>query len=227
MLTIKVGLLKAAMLLVPALVVVVVVLQLYSNPLKVTGQSVVVRENSKPAPEKKPAGTCYQKTECPDDQISFYIQTGAANVVGPLICIHNNLIVGTILNNAGPGINIVTLNGRTGEVLKIGNFNMYGGEVGPLIEFLKNIEEGSIVLFASFDEPATKLNEEARKLIAELGSSMVQTLGFRDSWAFVGGKGTTGKSTLEKYLKNEKATNKYDSWPELVHLEGCLPRFLA
>ncbi|KAM6937101.1 protein FAM3C [Xenentodon cancila] len=131
-----------------------------------------------------------------------------------------------ILNNAGSGINIVTLNGKTGEVLNTANFNMYSGKVEPLIEYLKNIKEGSFVLFASFDEPATNLNEEARKLIAELGSAMIKTLGFRDSWAFVGGKGATVGSSLEKYTKNEQENNKYENWPELVQLEGCLPKIL-
>eukprot|EP00064_Thunnus_orientalis_P019653 superscaffoldBa00005014_g19779 len=71
-----------------------------------------------------------------------------------------------------------------------------------------------------------ELNEDARKLIAELGSSAVQSLGFRDNWVFVGGKGAAVKSNFEKHLKNDKVKNKYESWPELIQLQGCIPRYL-
>lgn len=43
-----------------------------------------------------------------------------------------------------------------------------------------------------------RLNDEARKLIAELGSSAVGNLGFRDNWIFVGGKGIKTKSPFEQ-----------------------------
>lgn len=43
-----------------------------------------------------------------------------------------------------------------------------------------------------------RLNDEAKKLISELGSTKVQSLGYRDSWVFVGGKGATVKTNFEK-----------------------------
>lgn len=42
------------------------------------------------------------------------------------------------------------------------------------------------------------LNDEAKQLMADLGSSAVHSLGFRDNWLFVGGKGATVKSDFEK-----------------------------
>uniref|UniRef100_A0A8C6PLE2 ILEI/PANDER domain-containing protein n=1 Tax=Nothobranchius furzeri TaxID=105023 RepID=A0A8C6PLE2_NOTFU len=195
------GFLQAAL----VLILLVVVLSHMIGPRALSGFSV--------------DGTCLMKKSCPYDHYSFFLQSGAANVVPPKICINNNLIVGSVLNNAGVGINIVTLNGKTGEVLNTDHFDMYGGDVETLIKFLKSIETGSVVLMASYDEPATKLNDEARKLIADLGSSAIQTLGFRDTWVFVGGKGTSVKSSMEKHVKNDQASNKYDQWPELVQLE--------
>jgi hypothetical protein len=43
-----------------------------------------------------------------------------------------------------------------------------------------------------------RLNEEARKLISELGSSVVNSLKFRDNWIFVGGKGIKTKTPFEQ-----------------------------
>ncbi|KAM4733437.1 protein FAM3C-like [Anableps anableps] len=171
-------------------------------------------------------GPCSKEKACPANHFSFYIQSGAANVVPPKICVNSDLVLGTVMNNAGIGINIVVINGKTGAVLKTDHFNMYSGKVEPLIDFLKNIETGSVVLMAVFDEGSTQLNEEARKLISDMGSSSIQSLGYRDNWVFVGGKGTMEKSNFEKYMKSNGSSNKYENWPEMVELEGCVPKYL-
>uniref|UniRef100_A0A668A3U1 Zgc:101783 n=1 Tax=Myripristis murdjan TaxID=586833 RepID=A0A668A3U1_9TELE len=117
----------------------------------------------------------------------------------------------------------LSLTGKTGEVVKTGNFNMYNGDVEELIDFLLSIEQGSAVLMASFDDPATKLNHEARELIGALGSSASRSLAFRDNWVFVGGKGI--KTSFEKHLKYNKLNDKYDGWPAMIELEGCIPKY--
>uniref|UniRef100_A0A8D3BKT9 ILEI/PANDER domain-containing protein n=1 Tax=Scophthalmus maximus TaxID=52904 RepID=A0A8D3BKT9_SCOMX len=162
------------------------------------------------------ARLCPNGMACPDNHFSFSIQSGAANVVAPKICLQNKMFIRQF----------VSLTGKTGELIKTGNFDMYAGDVNPLIELLKSIETGSVVMMASYDEPASKLTDEARKLIAELGSSKVQALGFRDNWVFVGGKGAAMDSGFEKVTKNDRASNKYEDWPEILELKGCIPRFM-
>ncbi|XP_067349465.1 protein FAM3C-like isoform X3 [Channa argus] len=204
--------LQCMLVLVPVVIVTTVILQKYSNSF--TGDWLVLSKSYYASSQmsktsfKQSASSCKAQSVCAEDHISFFIQSGAANIVAPKICIQNNLVLGTVLNNAGYGINIVIVN-----------------EVEPLIEFLKSIETGSVALMASFDEPSSKLNDDARKLIADLGSSAVKSLGFRDNWVFVGGKGA-GKSNFEKYMKNDNAVNKYENWPELIELQGCIPRYL-
>lgn len=116
-------------------------------------------------------------------------------------------------------------------------------DVAPLIKFLKEIEEGTIVMMAAFDDPATKyfyscallpisefssfthasfslplfrrLNDEARQLISDLGSSAISTLGFRDSWIFVGGKGIKTKTPFEQVTQARLAHNKEHQSPSL------------
>uniref|UniRef100_H3ADF5 FAM3 metabolism regulating signaling molecule C n=2 Tax=Latimeria chalumnae TaxID=7897 RepID=H3ADF5_LATCH len=131
-----------------------------------------------------------------------------------------------VKNNVGRGINIAMINGKTGEVVDIKAFDMWAGDVNPFIEYLKKIEEGTVVFMATYDDGSSKLNPEARKLISELGSTQITNLNFRDNWIFVGGKGIKTKSPFEQHIKNSKETNKYEGWPEVLEMEGCIPQKL-
>lgn len=54
-----------------------------------------------------------------------------------------------------------------------------------------------------------RLNEEARNMIADMGSTAVNGLGFRDNWVFVGGKGIKTKSPFEQVRgSRQKALKK-------------------
>nr|KAF6474107.1 FAM3 metabolism regulating signaling molecule D [Rousettus aegyptiacus] len=134
------------------------------------------------------------------------------------------MIMSSVKNNVGRGLNIALVNGSTGMVLKKEYFDMYSGDPTSLVKFLKAILEDELVLVASYDDPGTKMNDEIRKLFSNLGSSYANQLGFRDSWVFLGARGIKSKSPFEQYLKNNPNTNKYEGWPELLELEGCVPR---
>ncbi|XP_007567523.1 protein FAM3C-like [Poecilia formosa] len=217
--------LQALLFFILLLFIVVIFLKLYNDPITdITKNALLTGRISRM--DANAEGPCFRKNVCPANHIGFFVQSGAANVVPPKICVNNNLALGTVMNNAGSGINIVVVNGKSGEVVKTDHFNMYSGSVEPLIEFLKGVETGSVVLMAVYDEGSTKLNEEARTLISDLGSSTIHSLGYRDNWVFVGGKGTTGKSNFEKHMKSDDSKNKYDNWPEMVEVEGCVPKYV-
>ncbi|XP_028744389.1 protein FAM3A isoform X5 [Peromyscus maniculatus bairdii] len=139
--------------------------------------------------------------------------------------------------------------GVSGELLEARAFDMWAGEeyclvgkgcsvepeapcsvgssppdVNDLLKFIRPLHEGTLVFVASYDDPATKMNEETRKLFSELGSRNAKELAFRDSWVFVGAKGVQNKSPFEQHVKNSKHTNKYEGWPEALEMEGCIPR---
>ncbi|CAL8386089.1 unnamed protein product [Gadus morhua 'NCC'] len=167
---------------------------------------------------------CGLSKACPAGHFSFKIASGAASVVGPKICLEDHILMSGVKNNVGRGINIVLVNGETGALIKTDFYDMWAGDVAPFIKFLKEIPDGTVVMMATFDDPATKLNEEARKLISELGSSVVNSLKFRDNWIFVGGKGIKTKTPFEQHIKNSADTNKYEGWPEVLEMEGCIPQ---
>ncbi|XP_068132504.1 protein FAM3C [Hyperolius riggenbachi] len=173
---------------------------------------------------KAPRYRCGISKICPEKHFAFKIASGAANVVGPKICVDDNVLMSGVKNNVGRGINTALVNGKTGELIDTKFYDLWGGDVAPFIEFLKKIPDGTICLMASFDDAATKLNDEARKQISDLGSTAINSLAFRDNWVFVGGKGIKTKSPFEQHIKNNKDTNKYEGWPEVVEMEGCIPQ---
>ncbi|XP_010226053.1 PREDICTED: protein FAM3D isoform X1 [Tinamus guttatus] len=171
-----------------------------------------------------PRHECGNRKSCPSDHFAFRLISGAANLVGPSICFNDQILMSNVKNNIGRGLNIALVNGSTGQLLKTGTFDMYSGDIKLLETFLTEIKTGTIVLTATFDDPATKMTDTVRTLFTELGSSFVGNLGFRDNWVFLGAKGLSAKSPFEEHIKNNKETNKYDGWPELLELEGCAPR---
>ncbi|XP_054480438.1 protein FAM3C isoform X2 [Anoplopoma fimbria] len=218
------GVLKMAAVVFAFLLVIFMAFQLLEINMdfkigSVISRSVPINEGSQPVKYK-----CGLSKSCPVGHFAFRMASGAASVVGPRICLEDKLIMSSVKNNVGRGINIALVNGRTGDVMKTDYFDMWGGDVAPFVKFLKGIEDGTVVMMASFDDPSTKLNDEAKKLIADLGSSVISTLGFRDNWVFVGGKGIKTKSPFELHIKNNADTNKFEGWPDVLEMEGCVPQ---
>ncbi|XP_056603445.1 protein FAM3C [Triplophysa dalaica] len=219
------GLLKLAALISVLFLAVFFAFELLENNMNLGNLGKVFARSApvETASPKPPRNKCGLPKPCPEDYLAFKITSGAASVVGPKICLQDNIVMSGVRNNIGRGINIALINGKNGEVLGIDSFDMWDGDVKLLIKFLKAIEDGTIVMMATFDDPASKLNDEARQLIADLGSTAINSLTFRDNWVFVGGKGIKTKSPFEQHIKNNGQTNKYEGWPEVLEMEGCIP----
>uniref|UniRef100_A0A8C2GSG3 Family with sequence similarity 3 member C n=1 Tax=Cyprinus carpio TaxID=7962 RepID=A0A8C2GSG3_CYPCA len=150
-----------------------------------------------------PRHKCGLSKPCPEDHFAFKITSGAASVVGPKICFQDNLLH---TERSWTALIHSLFTGKTSELTKTESFDMWSGDVEQLIKFLKEIEDGSIVMMATFDDPGT--------------NTSISILGFRDNWVFVGGKGIKTKSPFEQHIKNNAETNKYDGWPEVLEMEG-------
>ncbi|XP_028669185.1 protein FAM3A isoform X1 [Erpetoichthys calabaricus] len=167
---------------------------------------------------------CGLPMPCPEKYFAFRIVSGAANVIGPKICLEDRILMSSVKNNVGRGVNIALVNGVTGELIEARFFDMWEGDVNELLKFLRPLHEGTLVFVASYDDPATKMNEEARKIFTDLGSTAIKDVAFRDSWVFAGAKGIDDKSPFEQHIKNNKNNNKYEGWPEALEMEGCIPQ---
>ncbi|XP_039627153.1 protein FAM3D-like [Polypterus senegalus] len=173
---------------------------------------------------KTPVFKCRMTTECPPDYYAFYIKSGAANVVNPNICFENKTLLSGPLGNAGSGMNIAVLNSITGEVMNTGSFDMYSGDPAELLKYLKQIQPETFILAASADDIGTKMNDEIRDILTSFGSKFIKSVKFRDNWIFVGAPKIKGTSPFEQHLENNKETNKYDGWPEMLEMNGCIPK---
>lgn len=172
----------------------------------------------------RPRPKCGLSSVCPPNHFAVVVESGAANVVGPKICFDGKIIMSHVLNNVGSGMNIVVIDGKNGAVLKSGYLNMQVGNPDDILEYLKSIEPGMIVLVASFDDVTTKMTSEMREIFVGMGSSLIRSVKRRDGWVFAGRAGTGIKSLFEKQAVNDEKTNIYEGWPGIVEVGGCFPR---
>ncbi|XP_041071815.1 protein FAM3C isoform X2 [Carcharodon carcharias] len=220
------GSVKFAVAVVVFLLVGYFTLQIFEIKIDANLGSILARSQAEveAKPTKLLKYKCSLAKPCPENHFAFKMASGAANVVGPKICVEDKIIMSGVKNNVGRGMNIATVDGKAGNVLDTKVFDLWSGDVKPFIDFLKTLQDGTVVFMATYDDSATKLNDEARKLVTDLGSSSFSNLGFRDNWIFVGAKGIQSKSPFEQHIKNNKNTNKYEGWPEVLEMEGCIPQ---
>ncbi|KFU91741.1 Protein FAM3B, partial [Chaetura pelagica] len=97
-----------------------------------------------------------------------------------------------------------------------------------MVTFIKNAPEGSLLLMVTHDDGSTRLKDEAKKLVEELGSKEIQNMKFRSSWAFIAAKGfkLPGDIQKEKINHSDMQKNRYGGWPAEIQIEGCIPRNL-
>uniref|UniRef100_A0A8C4WIA9 ILEI/PANDER domain-containing protein n=1 Tax=Gopherus evgoodei TaxID=1825980 RepID=A0A8C4WIA9_9SAUR len=146
---------------------------------------------------------------CPEQRLTFRLVSGAANVIGPKICLEDEMLMSHVKNNVGRGLNMALVNGEGGRGnIVVGHWagQRVWGDVNELLKFIRMLHEGTLVFVASYDDPATKwvqgsaprMNKETWRIFSELGSSVAKELGFRDSWVFMEVKGVQDKSPFEQ-----------------------------
>ena len=144
----------------------------------------------------QPRHKCANKRDCPADHFAFRIISGAANVVGPSICFEDRILMSTVKNNIGRGLNIALVNGKSGQLLKVGSFDMYSGDVTQLETFLQEIKDGTIMLVATYDDAATKMNNKVRALFFSAGQQICEPAGLLRQLGLLRGKGAEGQEPL-------------------------------
>lgn len=97
-----------------------------------------------------------------------------------------------------------------------------------MMDFVRNAPEGTLLLMATHDDGSTKLKDDAKTLVEELGSTEIKNIKFRSSWVFIAAKGFKLPDNIQKEKINhsDHKKNRYNGWPAEIQIEGCIPRNL-
>ena len=102
------------------------------------------------------------------------------------------------------GHNICVFDGTTFELKVFNQFDLlFGGASAQdnYAKLLDSLKTTDILVAVVVDEGSINLNASLKQKLKNLGSKYVDSLGFRDSWALIGRKGTAVGSAIESYKK--------------------------
>ncbi|XP_015283604.1 PREDICTED: protein FAM3B [Gekko japonicus] len=194
----------------------------FDNIQKV-GEKPILRA---PLPKRQ---KCDHWSPCPPGSYAYRLLSGGGKEKMAKICFEDEQLISEEKKNAGRGINIAIVDYDTGKCTDAKYFDMWEGEFsGDMTDFIKKAPQGSLLLMVTHDDGSTKLKENAKKAIADLGSKDIQNIRFRSSWVFMAAKGFKLPDNLEKEKINhsDNKMNRYGGWPAEIQIEGCLPRNL-
>ncbi|NWV63844.1 FAM3B protein, partial [Malurus elegans] len=160
-----------------------------------------------PAPKRH---KCDHWSPCSPGNFAYRILSGGAKQRSAKICFEDELR------------NVLCVPGITRHVIDSTDHS------GEMMDFIRSAPEGTLLLMATYDDGSTKLKDDVKKLVEELGSKEIKNIKFRSSWVFVGAKGFKLPDNIQKEKINhsDKTKNRYNGWPAEIQIEGCIPRNL-
>ncbi|XP_032721194.1 protein FAM3B isoform X3 [Lontra canadensis] len=140
-----------------------------------------------PAPKRQ---KCDHWTPCPLNTYAYRLLSGGGKDKFAKICFEDELLMGEKTRNVGRGINIAIVNYVTGKAIASRYFDMFEGDnSGPMVTFIQSAPPKSLLFMVTQDDGASKLKEDAKKVIEALGSKQIKNIRFRSSWVFLTAKG--------------------------------------
>ncbi|XP_062458527.1 protein FAM3B isoform X1 [Pezoporus occidentalis] len=181
-----------------------------------------------PVPKRQ---KCDHWSPCSPGSYAYRILSGGGKGKLAKICFEDELsrLISEEKGNVGRGINIAIVNYKTGKVTSTKFFDMWKGDhSGEMMAFIKNAPEESLLLMVTHDDGSTRLKNDAKKSVEELGSKEIWNMKFRSSWVFIASKGFKLPDDIQKEKINhsDQKKNRYNGWPAEVQIEGCIPRNL-
>lgn len=108
--------------------------------------------------------------------------------------------------SGGRGISFVAIDFESGSILSRKSFDTYGNvaQSDSLIAFINSLQQNTLVLAAIKDDGANSLSDKAiQTLTSKLASRTIETLSYRDSWAFIGKVGSSTPIEEQHISRNQ------------------------
>ncbi|NXG42435.1 FAM3B protein, partial [Psilopogon haemacephalus] len=180
-----------------------------------------------PVPKRQ---KCDHWSPCSPGNYAYRILSGGGREKMPKICFEDEPINPVLeccfaSDRFLPLTSLISVINVPFRILCVNNSTDHSGE---MMTFIKNAPEGSLLLMATHDDGSTRLKNNAKKLVEELGSKEIWNMKFRSSWAFIAAKGFKLPDGIQKEKINhsDKNKNRYSGWPAEIQIEGCIPRSL-
>ncbi|XP_045051903.2 protein FAM3B isoform X2 [Desmodus rotundus] len=177
-----------------------------------------------PVPKRQ---KCDHWAACPPNTYAYRVLSGGGRDKYAKICFEDELLIGEKTGNVGRGINIAIVNYTTAKVIATQYFDMYEGDnSGAMTQFIRGAPVKSLLFMVTHDDGSSRLKEDAKKAIEELGSKEIRSMQFRSSWVFLTAKGFELPAGIqrEKINHSDDANNRYLGWPAEIQIEGCVPK---
>lgn len=173
---------------------------------------------------------CDHWSPCPPGSYAYRVLSGGGKEKFAKICFEDELLIGEDKGNVGRGINIAIVDYGSGTVIRTEYFDMWEGAFSaPMMDFIKKAPQKSLLLMVTHDDGSSRLKQDAKKTIADLGSKEIWNIKFRSSWAFIAAKGFSLPNDIQKEKINhsDRNKNRYSGWPAEIQIEGCIPQNLT
>ncbi|CAF3535907.1 unnamed protein product [Rotaria sordida] len=165
-----------------------------------------------------PDAGCEIDEKCSDDAIPYKIISGDGVEKYPIICFNNKLLVHKNLKDSkiGRGINLAAFDGATLDVKLTDTFDTYLEETFFLRTLKVSLNDGDIIILASFDEMTYGLKDASLSILERYGSQLIKIIKFRDSFVMLGQKGLARGKAIEMH----QPKGNRDFAPA-AHISGC------
>ncbi|CAF4346235.1 unnamed protein product, partial [Rotaria sp. Silwood2] len=162
---------------------------------------------------------CEIDQTCSYDSIPYKVTSGAGTEKYPIICFNNKLLVHKNLKDSkiSRGSNIVVIDSKTYDVKSVETFDTYlEGKVNAYIYDKRKLNDGDILILASFDEMTYGLRDASLSLLENYGSQLIKKVKYRDSFVMIGQKGLARGKAIEMHQSKGKR-----DFGSVAQISGC------
>ncbi|MEQ9000062.1 MAG: interleukin-like EMT inducer domain-containing protein [Coleofasciculus sp. B1-GNL1-01] len=121
------------------------------------------------------------------------------------------------------GLNVVVFDQSNGHHLHSRSFDFYAdpANADAFADWIETIPQGRVVAIAAKDDASFNLSDRAQAACKLIGSTQIDRLQFRGSWAIVGVKGASGGAVIENL--NNFGSVSVNAWFPLVDSSPVTP----